>query len=101
MASRIINGADREGFGVVYLEASRRGKPIVAPNVGGCVEAIINGETGILVDPQSPHEIALAIIKLLKDKDLAHKLGEQGRVRVEKEFLASQQVEKIRKLINK
>ncbi len=81
---------DAEGFGIVYLEANSFGKPVVAGRSGGASEAVADGETGILVDPLDSIEIAEAIIKILKDKELAGKLGRQGRFRVEKEFLWQQ-----------
>ena len=77
---------DVEGFGIVYLEAASFTKPVIAGRGGGVREAVVDNETGILVDGKNADEIAGAIIKLFKDKDLREKLGRQGRERVEKEF---------------
>jgi phosphatidylinositol alpha-1,6-mannosyltransferase len=72
-----------EGFGIVYLEAGAYGKPVVAGNVGGALDAVIDGETGILVDPLDPLAVADAITRLLCDKQLAARLGSAGRARAQ------------------
>lgn len=76
---------DTEGFGIVYLEAGACGKSVVAGRCGGSVEAVIDGQTGLLVDGGNVREIAEAIIKLLTDKKLSEKMGQNGRKRVEQE----------------
>lgn len=75
-----------EGFGIVYLEANACKKPVIAGGYGGSVEAVVDGETGILVDPDNIDEIANSIIKLLLDKKLAKEIGRKGRERMLKEF---------------
>lgn len=75
-----------EGFGMVYLEASACAKPIIAGARGGSVEAVIDGKTGILVDPENITEVADSIIKVLTNNKLAKAMGEKGRKRVEEEF---------------
>jgi phosphatidyl-myo-inositol dimannoside synthase len=74
--------AEVEGFGIAFLEASLAGKPIVAGRSGGVSDAVIDGETGILVDPESPAEIASAVVRLLQNPHEARRLGENGRNRV-------------------
>ena len=87
MPSRFIEKkGDVEGFGLVFLEANYFGKPVIAGKSGGVFDAVIDGVTGLLVDPESPEEIANAIIELLENPELARKLGEQGRKRVLEEF---------------
>jgi len=87
MPSRFIEEkGDVEGFGLVFLEANFFGKPVIAGRSGGVSDAVVGGVTGTLVDPENPEEIANAIIKLLENPELAHKLGEQGRQRVLTEF---------------
>jgi phosphatidylinositol alpha-1,6-mannosyltransferase len=87
MPSRFIEKkGDVEGFGLVFLEANFFGKPVIAGNSGGISDAVIDGETGILVNPENPKEIADAVLKLFDDPKLARKLGEQGRKRVLEEF---------------
>jgi phosphatidylinositol alpha-1,6-mannosyltransferase len=75
-----------EGFGIVYLEANACCKPVIAGRCGGALDAVVDGKTGLLVDPLSIEEIAKALIKLLSDEEYAKKLGENGRERVRKEF---------------
>jgi phosphatidylinositol alpha-1,6-mannosyltransferase len=77
---------DYEGFGIVFLEASACGKPVIAGNSGGSGEAVANGITGILIDPKSEEAVAQAIERILTDKEYAERLGKAGRQRAEKEF---------------
>jgi len=84
MPSRLpARGRAGEGFGIAYLEAGAYGKPVVAGNVGGALDAVIDGETGLLVDPLEPLAIAGAITSLLQDERLAARLGASGRARAE------------------
>lgn len=84
MPSRIPAGrATGEGFGIVYLEAGARGLPVVAGNVGGALDAVSDGETGLLVDPTDHVALADAITTLLLDRELAARLGAAGRRRAE------------------
>jgi len=73
---------DVEGFGIVFLEAAATGRPSVGGRSGGIEDAVVDGETGLLVDPSSPGETAAAIGRLLRDRDLAARMGEAGRRRV-------------------
>jgi len=85
MPSRLLpGGRGGEGFGIVYLEAGTHGLPCVAGNVGGSVDAVIGGETGLLVDPTDHVAVAGAITELLLDPDLRMRLGEAGRARAHK-----------------
>lgn len=84
MPARASEG-DIEGFGIVYLEAGAFGKPVIGGKSGGVGEAILDGQTGILVNPLSMDEVAQAILKILANKGLAEKLGEQGKLRLERE----------------
>jgi len=77
---------DVEGFGIVFLEANACGKPVIGGCSGGTVDAVIDGETGYLVNPCDPEDIAEAAIRLLTDLTLAHRMGERGRERVQKDF---------------
>jgi phosphatidylinositol alpha-1,6-mannosyltransferase len=72
-----------EGFGIVYLEAAAYGKPVVAGNVGGAVDAVLDDETGLLVDPLDPLAVAEAITRLLQDGELARRLGGAGQARAQ------------------
>lgn len=80
MPSRLPAGkAAGEGFGIVYLEAGVHGLPVVAGNVGGAVDAVLPGETGLLVDPTSSLAIADAITELLLDDARARRMGKAGK----------------------
>ena len=80
------NECDVEGFGIVYLEASACGKPVIGGRSGGVPEAIADGVSGLLVDPDSAEEIASALTRVLTDPELASRLGAQGRTRVVRDF---------------
>jgi len=87
MPSREIQEAGEvEGFGIVYLEASACGKPVIGGRSGGVEDAIIHGETGLLVNPEDRGELEQALKKLLRDDALAGRLGDQGRRRVLENF---------------
>ena len=80
MPSRLVPGSSGgEGFGIVYLEAGIHRLPCVAANVGGSTDAVLDGETGLLVDPTSHVAVADAIVSLLLDPQLRSRLGEAGR----------------------
>jgi glycosyltransferase involved in cell wall biosynthesis len=71
---------DTEGFGVVLVEALGNRKPVVASQVGGIVDVIKDGETGLLVPEKNPEAIAGAVLGLLDDPEYAQRLGEQGYI---------------------
>lgn len=75
-----------EGFGLVFAEAHARGKPVVAGRSGGVPEAVLEGETGLLVEPGDPGAVADAVSRLFDDSALAARLGANGRKRVEAEL---------------
>lgn len=72
-------GLDVEGLGMVYLEASATGLPVVAGASGGAPDAVLEGETGYVVDGSVPGPTARALIRLLKDPDRAALMGARGR----------------------
>ncbi len=80
MPSREIAGSGHvEGFGIVFLEAGACGKPSIGGRSGGVAEAIWDGRTGFLVDPESVDELVLKMETLLKDRDYCKSLGENAR----------------------
>lgn len=82
MPSRLSSTGGGEGFGIVYLEAAAHSLPVVAGNVGGALEAVIDGVTGLLVDPTDHLAVAEAITDLLLDRERAQALGRAGAGRV-------------------
>ena len=72
-----------EGFGIVFLEAGACGKPVIGGRSGGVEDAIVEGETGFLVDPMDGHQIADRLIRLLTDAPLSRAMGDKGRLRAE------------------
>ena len=75
-----------EGFGFVYLEAMAHGKPVVGGAHGGAPEVIEDGVTGYLVQHGDPVQLATSLDALLSDPEGARRMGEAGRLRVDKEF---------------
>jgi glycogen synthase len=75
-----------EPFGITNLEAMACERPVVATRVGGIPEVVIEGDTGLLVPPDSPSELAKAIDEVLQDRDRAEEMGRNGRRRVEESF---------------
>ena len=87
-------GLEQEGFGIVFLEAAAAGVPQVAGDSGGASEAVLDGETGFVVDPTDVDAVAAALERLLSDADLRARMGEAARTRAVEHFdydrLASQ-----------
>src|ERR1700752_507157 len=81
--SRRADGSRVEGFGVALAEASACGLPVIAGQSGGLAEAVRDGETGLVVDPDDPDAVAGALKRLLGDQLLARRLGQSGRKAVE------------------
>ncbi|HYL61428.1 MAG TPA: glycosyltransferase family 4 protein [Candidatus Methylomirabilis sp.] len=75
-----------EGFGLVYLEAMARGKPVIGGAHGGAPEVIEDGVTGYLVPHGDAAQLATSIETLLSDPAMAQKMGARGRQRVERDF---------------
>jgi phosphatidylinositol alpha-1,6-mannosyltransferase len=74
-----LAGLEVEGLGIVYLEASACGLPVIAGNSGGAPDAVLQGETGLVVDGTSKAEVAAAVIELLQDADRSKAMGIRGR----------------------
>jgi glycosyltransferase involved in cell wall biosynthesis len=75
-----------EAMPLSVLEAMAAGLPVVASDVGDVARIVADGETGFVVPPSSPQELANALRKLLIDSDLSHRMGIAGRRRVEEHF---------------
>ena len=76
----------REGFGVAALEAMAHGRPVVAGAVGGLLDLVVNGETGILVEPGNVPALRAALERLLADVELRRRMGAAGRQRAADHF---------------
>jgi alpha-1,3/alpha-1,6-mannosyltransferase len=83
-ATAVLFAAVNEDFGIVPLEAMSSRKPIISVNDGGPKETIINGKTGFLVN--SPEEMAEKMRFVVEHKDLAEKMGREGRRHVERNY---------------
>jgi phosphatidylinositol alpha-1,6-mannosyltransferase len=80
-------GLEQEGFGIVFLEAAAAGVPQVAGRSGGAAEAVVHGETGLVVDrPGDPAAVAQALRRLLTDPDLRRRMADAGRARAVASF---------------
>jgi phosphatidyl-myo-inositol dimannoside synthase len=74
-----LRGLEPEAFGIVFLEAAAAGLPVVAGRSGGVPEALVDGETGYLVDPRDSDAVARCICALLAAPGQARAMGERGR----------------------
>ena len=89
---------DIEGFGMVFLEAGCQGKPVIGGRSGGTVDAVEDGVSGYLCEPEDPADYARALDTLLSDPDLARKMGAVGRERAGRDFRWDAKAEQIRQL---
>ncbi|MDQ3179516.1 MAG: glycosyltransferase [Acidobacteriota bacterium] len=90
-----------EGFSNSILEYMSAAKPVVATDVGGASEAIINNQTGFLVESGDDEAMANRLIELLQNPELAKQFGNSGRERVEKHFSPAAQLAKTSELYDK
>jgi len=93
-------GLDVEGLGIVYLEASATGRPVVAGDSGGAADAVLEGETGYVVHGRDVDALANRIATVLADRALAARLGAAGRSWVEKEWRWDSQADRLAALLN-
>ncbi len=87
MSAVVLQKSTREGFGLTVAEALWKGTPVVASNIGGIPEQLVNNKTGFLVDPYDYKKCARKVITLLKDKKLAENMGKKGKEFIRKNFL--------------
>jgi len=83
-----------EGFGQVIIEAMAAGRPVVASRIPPITEIVVDGETGLLAEPNNPEAFAKAILWVLQNPDKAREMGQRGRKRVEMFFSAEQMAKK-------
>ena len=84
-----------EGLGMVLLEAAATGVPMIGSRQGGIPEAIIDGETGLLVSERNYEELAAAMSALLNDSAMRLRMGQQARTLVERRFDIRRQTKKL------
>jgi glycosyltransferase involved in cell wall biosynthesis len=89
-----VLASKQETLPISILEAMRAGLPVIASDVGGISEEVIDGETGLLVRPGSVEELSAALMHLLSSKTLRTAMGRAGRRRFEKMFLAKMMIQK-------
>ncbi|OZE95620.1 glycosyltransferase family 1 protein [Rhodococcus sp. 14-2686-1-2] len=92
-------GLDVEGLGIVYLEASATGVPVVAGMSGGAPETVLEGKTGLVVDGTSVDAITDAVVRILSDRALATTMGNAGRSWVQAEWQWDALAAKLRRLL--
>jgi len=92
-------GPDVEGFGLSFIEAALFGKPSIGGKSGGVPEAILDGQTGALVDPTDVSELARAVVQLLRDDKLRYELGQNAKARAIHEFNWTKQTKKLSQLL--
>ena len=78
---QVVPSRYEEPFGLVAAEAMMRKTAVVASGVGGLAEIVADGDTGLLVPPEDERALAQALLTVLKDRDLAERMGERGRER--------------------
>jgi trehalose synthase len=88
-ATVVVQKSLAEGFGLTVAEAMWKTRPVVASRVGGIQDQIVDGVSGLLVDPQDPTEFGDAVTSLLKDVGYAEGIGHAGRERIRRHFLPS------------
>ncbi len=85
-AAVVVCPSHREGYGVVAREAMAHGRPVVASAVGGLLDAVEDGVTGLLVPPRHPAALREAVERLLGDPELRRRFGRAGRERARREL---------------
>ena len=86
-ADIVVQKSLAEAFGLTVTEAMWKGRPVIGSRVGGIAQQIVDGESGLLVDPRDPHALARAVLTLLGDPTLAARLGAAAHARVRGHYL--------------
>ena len=93
-----------ESFGIIYIEAMRHAKPVVGCNAGGVPEVVLDGETGLLCEPNNSAELEKALLALIENKPMREKMGKEGYRRFKDMFtqekMAKGALEIYKKVIN-
>ena len=91
----LVHTCDTEGFGRIAIEAMVAGKPVIGPNRGGISESVVDGETGLLVEPDKVEEFAQATDTLILNPQLRDYLGNNGKSRAKSNFSITKHRKKI------
>jgi phosphatidylinositol alpha-1,6-mannosyltransferase len=91
-------GLEAEGFGIVFLEAAACGVPAIAGRTGGAPDAVVDGETGYVVEPRDAHALREALTRLLGDTELRTRIGTAARERAVRDFAYDHLAERLRPL---
>jgi glycosyltransferase involved in cell wall biosynthesis len=91
----LVLASEREPFGRVLIEAMAAGRSVVATDAGGVQEVVEGGVTALLVPPRDPAAMALAIVRLSRDRNLRERMGKAGRDRVREKFSIENHVSRI------
>ncbi len=97
-SSFVVHPSHEEGFSNTILEAMAAGKAVVATRAGGNPEAVVDGETGILVPPRDPSSLSAAILSLLRDPECTRAMGAAGRRRAVERFSVERMTREIESL---
>jgi trehalose synthase len=101
-AAVVVQKSLDEGFGLTVTEAMWKGRPVVATAVGGIQDQITDGVHGLLVrDPEDPDEFGDSLIRVLNDRPLASRLGEEARERVRDQYLCVRHLVQYAKLLTR
>ncbi|MCP5065943.1 MAG: glycosyltransferase [bacterium] len=101
-ASIVVQKSLREGFGLTVTEAMWKGRPVVASALGGILDQIEDGVTGVLIhDPRNPDQLAIALRALLDDRSGAEAIGKRARERVREHFLGMKHLVRYARLFEK
>lgn len=101
LPARIAADGDRDGLPNALMEAMHMRLPVIASNLPGIAELVIDGETGVLIEPDNVPELASAIGRLADDPQLRTNMGELGRVVVHERFHMAQGIERLSALLPK
>lgn len=98
LACRITTDGDRDGLPNVLVEASSQGLISVSTNISGVPELLVDGENGLLVAPEDPAALAIAMETAIRDADFRHQLGRAAEMRVRTEFNFHNSIRQLRSL---
>jgi glycosyltransferase involved in cell wall biosynthesis len=91
----LLTPSRHEGMGLVIVEAMAAKVPVIGANTGGIPEVVVDGETGIIIDGDSPQEMTEAVLRLAESPELRARMGAAGRERVEAHFNRPVQMRKV------